>query len=61
MYASLSAPVFDRDGHLQLALSLIGVKGTFDASLKGAPAAALRAVAAELSQRLGAVPVPPSN
>jgi DNA-binding IclR family transcriptional regulator len=61
MYASLSAPVFDRDGHLQLALSLIGVKGTFDASLKGAPAAALRAVAAELSQRLGAVSAPPSN
>jgi DNA-binding IclR family transcriptional regulator len=52
--------VFDRDGHLQLALSLIGVKGTFDASLKGAPAAALRAAAAELSQRLGAASQPPA-
>jgi DNA-binding IclR family transcriptional regulator len=60
MYASLSAPVFDRDGNLQLALSLIGVKGTFDASLKGAPAAALRAAAAELSQRLGAVSSAPA-
>lgn len=61
MYASLSAPVFDRDGNLQLAISLIGVKGTFDASLKGAPAATLRAVAAELSEKLGAAPAKPAN
>jgi DNA-binding IclR family transcriptional regulator len=55
-YASLSAPVFDRDGHLQLALSVIGVKGAFDASVRGEPASKLRAVASELSQKLGAAP-----
>lgn len=58
MYASLSAPVFDRDGHLQIAISLIGVKGTFDATPRGMPATTLRAVAAELSQKLGAAPPP---
>jgi DNA-binding IclR family transcriptional regulator len=48
--------VFDRDGHLQLALSVIGVKGTFDASVRGEPASKLRAVAGDLSRKLGAAP-----
>ncbi|MGE5537745.1 MAG: IclR family transcriptional regulator [Gemmatimonas sp.] len=60
-YASLSAPVFDRDGHLQLAISLIGVKGTFDAAVRGDPASKLRAVAGELSQKLGATPAKPAG
>jgi DNA-binding IclR family transcriptional regulator len=58
MYASLSAPVFDRDGRLQLTISLIGVQGTFDIAFDGAPAATLRATAADLSRRLGASPKP---
>jgi DNA-binding IclR family transcriptional regulator len=54
MYNSLSAPVFDRDGRIQLAISLIGVQGTFALDLDGAPATKLRAAAAEVSKRLGA-------
>jgi len=56
MYASLSAPVFDRDGKLQLTISLIGIKGTFDFGLKDRPAMQLLATTRALSQKLGAAP-----
>jgi DNA-binding IclR family transcriptional regulator len=54
MYASLSAPIFDRDEKLQLAISLIGIKETFDFGLDGEPAHQLRAAARAVSQKLGA-------
>lgn len=53
-YASMSAPVFGRDGTLQLAISLIGIQGTFDLDPAGRPASHLRATARALSGRLGA-------
>jgi DNA-binding IclR family transcriptional regulator len=56
MYASLAAPVFDRDGRLQFVISLIGVQKTFDFSTSGTPARILRESAAALSEKLGAVP-----
>ena len=56
MYASLAAPVFDRDGKLQFVISLIGVQKTFDFSTGGEPARMLRDAAAALSEKLGAVP-----
>jgi DNA-binding IclR family transcriptional regulator len=61
MYASLSAPVFDRDGRLQLAISLIGVQGTFDFEIDGKPATILRSVAADVSKKLGATPSKPAK
>ena len=56
MYASLAAPVFNRDGKLQFVISLIGVQKTFDFSTSGEPARMLRDAAAALSEKLGAVP-----
>jgi DNA-binding IclR family transcriptional regulator len=55
-YASLSVPVFGKDGELQLAISLIGGQGTFDLSAIGKPAVKLRAIGQSLSERLGALP-----
>ena len=57
-YASLSAPVFSRDRKLQLAISLIGVQGTFDLDYEGNPARQLRVFARKLSEKLGWTPVP---
>jgi DNA-binding IclR family transcriptional regulator len=57
MYASLAAPVFDRDGRLKFVISLIGVQKTFDFSTSGEPARLLRETAAALSEKLGAVPL----
>jgi DNA-binding IclR family transcriptional regulator len=54
IYISLAAPVFDREGQLQLTLSLIGVKGGYDSSLNGEPARQLRTAADGLSRQLGA-------
>ena len=53
-YASISAPVFGQDGNLQLAISLIGIQGTFDLDPSGKPASRLRGTAKSLSERLGA-------
>ena len=52
--ANLAAPVFDRDGCLQLVLTLTGTAGEFDPGLEGAPARALKAAADRLSRHLGA-------
>ena len=52
--SSLSAPVFDQDGRLVVALAVIGNQMTFDASLKGDTAAKLRLLAERLSRFLGA-------
>jgi DNA-binding IclR family transcriptional regulator len=51
---ALSVPVFDHEGRMVLAITALGHAGRFDADWAGAPALRLRAVAAELSQRLGA-------
>jgi DNA-binding IclR family transcriptional regulator len=50
---ALSAPVFDRDGRLSIALTILGVAGSFSTDYDGAPARELRKVAQELSIRLG--------
>lgn len=50
---SVSTPVFDRDGRIVLAITALGNAATFDGRLDGPVAAALKAAAADLSQRLG--------
>jgi DNA-binding IclR family transcriptional regulator len=60
-HANLSAPVFDHLGRICLALSLIGVKGTFDDSPTGAPALELKRVTEALSDRLGAMRTPDAD
>lgn len=55
-YASLSAPVFDRDGKVPLTISLIGIKGSFDVGANDLPATRLRATAQAISEKLGAPP-----
>lgn len=54
-HANLAAPVFGRDGKLELTLTLIGVPGSYDTSYTGNAARVLKQVARELSQKLGAV------
>jgi DNA-binding IclR family transcriptional regulator len=51
---AMAAPVFDHTGAIALAITAIGPAGVFDARWDGAIALALRACAAEVSQRLGA-------
>jgi len=51
---TLSAPVFDGDGTMVLAISVIGPHGVFDPDPHGPIAALLRAAAARVSERLGA-------
>ncbi|MEM8812818.1 MAG: IclR family transcriptional regulator [Pseudomonadota bacterium] len=51
--ASLSAPVFDRDNRLALAMTALGWIDTFDRDPKGPFAEALRAACRELSEALG--------
>ncbi|PIT74638.1 IclR family transcriptional regulator [Limnohabitans sp. JirII-29] len=53
--AGFSAPVFDSDGHLALAMVSLGPTSSFDASWDGAPAKALRHAAQQLSAELGQV------
>lgn len=55
-YASLSAPVFDRDGNVPLTISLIGIKGSFPFGLNELPATRLHETAQAVSQKLGAPP-----
>lgn len=50
---TLCAPVFDGDGALVLAISIIGPHGVFDADPHGPIAALLLATTARVSQRLG--------
>lgn len=54
IHANLAAPVFGHDGKLELAITLIGVKGTFNTAFSGPPAKKLAAAAVELSHKLGA-------
>ncbi len=51
-----SAPIFDFNGRLVLALTTLGPSGTFDASWTGALATAIRDAADDVSHRLGYVP-----
>jgi hypothetical protein len=51
--AGFSAPVFDSDGHLALAMVSLGPTSSFDASWGGSPAKALRRAAQQLSAELG--------
>lgn len=51
--AAFSAPVFDHEGRLALALTALGHAGVFDSAWSSPVAAALRAAAADLSRRLG--------
>jgi DNA-binding IclR family transcriptional regulator len=52
---AFSAPVFDADDHLVLAITAMGPAATFDAAWTGVVAKALKACAAEVSHRLGNV------
>lgn len=52
---ALSAPVFDFNGHLVLAITSLGPSGTFDASWDGDIAVAIKTCADGLSRRLGSV------
>lgn len=51
---AFSAPVFDANGRLALALTVLGHAGHFDTRWNGRAASPLRAAAAALSTRLGA-------
>ena len=50
---ALSAPVFDANGNLVLAMTALGPAGVFDPAWDGEIASALRASAAAVSRRLG--------
>ena len=51
--ASLAAPIFDREGALQLSLTVTGVKGSFDTSAKGPVVRKLLDAAQTVSRKLG--------
>jgi DNA-binding IclR family transcriptional regulator len=50
---ALAAPVFNGQGELCVALTALGARGAFDASLSGHTAQCLKQAAAELSAQLG--------
>lgn len=50
---AFSAPVFNCDGSLALALTVLGAAGSFDSAWDGPTAVKLKAAAAEASRRLG--------
>ncbi len=50
---AFSAPVFDQQGRLAGALTCLGLKDTFDASIEGRLALTLKAKADQISARLG--------
>lgn len=54
---ALSAPVFDHDGHVVLAMSVMGHTGTLDVSPKGAVATALCSATQRVSASLGMPPL----
>jgi len=55
-FAALSAPVFNHDGSVAAAVTVIGPSSSMDAALDGPVAQELRAATLELSQRLGGAP-----
>ncbi|MEB2348951.1 MAG: IclR family transcriptional regulator [Comamonadaceae bacterium] len=50
---TLSAPVFDADGKIALAITVFGPQGVFDADIDGAAGRLLRTHAQSVSRRLG--------
>ena len=50
---SVSVPVFDAEGRLQLAVTALGYRGSFDADWEGEPAQRIKACARAIGQRLG--------
>lgn len=50
---ALCAPVLDADGHIVLAILVMGPSSTFDSNWDGVVARALRRCAAEVSRRIG--------
>ena len=54
--ASVSAPVFDKDGRLSLAITMLGWSGDFDASLDGENTKIIRQATSDLSHQLGYAP-----
>jgi DNA-binding IclR family transcriptional regulator len=50
---AVSAPVFNHEGKIVLAIAALGSEHTFDASSSGGPALAVRKIAALLSSELG--------
>jgi DNA-binding IclR family transcriptional regulator len=60
---AFSAPVFDHNGHLALALTVLGPESTFDPAWDGPLAQAVRHAAQEITGRVGGDPsrlVPPA-
>ncbi|MFM2128552.1 MAG: hypothetical protein RL477_98, partial [Pseudomonadota bacterium] len=53
-HANIAVPVFGRDGRVALAITLIGVRGSYDTSYTGEAARILKDTARDLSRRLGA-------
>jgi DNA-binding IclR family transcriptional regulator len=51
---AIAAPVFDHDGRIALTITLVGIIGTMDADYDSAPVRELKAMANQLSRRLGA-------
>jgi DNA-binding IclR family transcriptional regulator len=51
---ALAAPVFEQSGRLAMVMALIGVSGSFDSSIAGKPARALKEATVRLSRMLGA-------
>jgi DNA-binding IclR family transcriptional regulator len=54
-HANISAPVFGRDGKVELAITLIGVRGSYDMSYTGEIARILKQATQDMTRRLGAV------
>jgi DNA-binding IclR family transcriptional regulator len=54
---AIAAPVFDHDGRIVMTITLVSIIGTMDAGYDSAPARELKAMANQLSRRLGA-PLP---
>jgi DNA-binding IclR family transcriptional regulator len=50
---SLAAPVFDQHGRLAGTITALGIAALFDANPSGPIASALRAGAAQLTERMG--------
>jgi DNA-binding IclR family transcriptional regulator len=55
-YISLAAPIWDRDGELRFAISLIGTSATLDSASDGIPVKALLECAARATLALGGRP-----
>ena len=53
IHANLAAPVFGHAGKLELVITVIGVRGAFNAAFNGPPARKLAAVAKRVSRDLG--------